>query len=116
LDRLGDTGEVALWLFLKLLLEQREKHFLFFRTRLVEERRVAGLRLQAEMHVHGGVTAVVEDHVGMATAMPVEQLCGVIPVFGQALTLDGEYRNAGCGDRGGRMILRRIDVAGNPAD
>ena len=63
LDALGDLGEVALRLFLELLLEQREEHFLFFRTRLVQERGVAVLGAQAEMDVHGGVAAVVEDHV-----------------------------------------------------
>ncbi len=48
--------------------------------------------------------------------MPVEQLGGVIPVFVQRLALDGEHRNAGRGDRGGGVILRRVDVARDPAD
>src|SRR5579859_6833634 len=94
LDRLGDAGEVALRLLLELLLEQREEDFLLFRAGLVEEGRVAVLSLEAEMHVHGGVAAVIEDHVGMATAMPVEQLGGVIPVVLEALALYREHRNA----------------------
>ena len=68
------------------------------------------------MHQHGGVAAVVEDHVGGAAAVPVEQLGGVVPVFVQALALQGEDRDAGGGDRGGGVVLGRIDVAGDPAD
>ena len=83
---------------------------------LVEEVDVAVLGAQAVMHQHGGVAAVVEDHVGRAAAMPVEQLCGVVPVFGEALALHREHGNAGRGDRGRGVILRRIDVAGDPAD
>ena len=86
------------------------------RARLVEERHVAVLGAQAVMHQHGGVAAVIEDHVGRAAAVPVEQLCGVVPVFVEALALHREHRNAGRGDRGGGVILRRIDVAGDPAD
>ena len=112
---LASLGEVALRLFLELLLEQREEHFLFLGARLVEERGVAVLGAQAEMHVHGGVAAVVEDHVRVTAAVPVEQLGGVVPVVLQALALDREHRNAGRGDRGGGVILRRIDVARHPA-
>ena len=83
LDALGDLGELALRLFLELLLEQREEHFLFFRSRLVEELDIALLGAQAEMDKHGGIAAVVEDHVGRAAAVPVEQLCGVVPIFRQ---------------------------------
>ena len=72
-DVLGDLGEITLRLFLQELLDQREEHFLFFRLRLVEELDVAVLGAQAVMHQHGGVAAVIEDHVGRAAAVPVEQ-------------------------------------------
>jgi hypothetical protein len=52
----------------------------------------------------------------MTAAVPVEQLGRVIPVFGERLALDGEHRNAGGRDRRRRMVLGRIDVAGNPAN
>ena len=46
---------------------------------LVEEGGVALLGAQAEMHQHGGVAAVVEDHVGHAAVVPVEQLARCSP-------------------------------------
>ena len=120
LNGLGHPGEVALRLFLELLLEQREENLFFLRLRLVEEGGVAILGAQAKMHVHRGVAAVVEDHVGKQIftrfcAMPVEHLRGVVPVILQALALDGEHRHAGGCDCGGGVVLRRIDVARNPA-
>ena len=114
-DVLGDLGEVALRLLLQDALDEREEHFLFLGARLVEERGVALLGAHAEMHEHRGVAAVVEDHVRRAAAVPVEQLGGVVPVVLQRLALHGEHRNARRRDRGGGMVLRRIDVARNPA-
>ncbi len=114
-DVLGDLGEPALRLFLQKLLDQREEHLLFLRLGLVEERGVAVLGAQAEMHEHRGVAAVVEDHVRGAAAVPLEQLGGVVPVVLQALALDREHRHAGGRDRGGGVVLRRIDVARHPA-
>ena len=96
-------------------LIKREEDFLFFRIVLVEEHGIVVLGAIALMHEHGGVTAVVENHVGGAAAVPVEQLGGVIPIVLQAFTLDREHRNAGSGNRGGGVILRRIDVARDPA-
>ena len=112
---LASLREVALRLFLERALEQREEDFLFLGLGLVEERGVAVLGAHAEMHEHGGVAAVVEDHVRGAAAVPFEQLGGVVPVVLQALALDREHRNAGGGDRCGGMVLRRIDVARHPA-
>ncbi len=40
----------------------------------------------------------------------------VFPVIFQALALDGEDRRAASGDRGGGVVLRRIDVARGPAE
>ena len=57
----------------------------------------------------------VEDHVRHAAVMPLEDLAGVLPVVGEALALDGEDGGACSGDRGGGMILSRIDVARAPA-
>ncbi len=115
-DVLGNLAEPALRLFLQHPLDQREEDFFLFAVVLIEEHGVAALGAHALMHEHGGVAAVIEDHVGRAAAMPVEQFCGVVPVLLEALALHRKHRNAGRGDRGGGMILRRIDVAGDPAD
>ena len=109
-------GEPALRLLLEQALDEREEDFLLLRARLVEEGDVALLGAQAEMDQHGGVAAVVEDHVRHAAAMPVEQLGGVVPVLLQGLALIGEDRDAGGGDGGGGVVLGRVDVAGDPAD
>jgi phosphocarrier protein len=92
-----------------------EEDFLFLRIVLVEEYGVMVFGAVALVHEHGGVAAVVEDHVRRAAAVPLEQLGGVVPVILQALALDGEHRNAGGRDRGGGMALGRIDVARHPA-
>jgi hypothetical protein len=47
--------------------------------------------------------------------MPVEEAVGVVPVLLQRFALEAK---TGClrGDRGGRVVLRGVDVAGGPAD
>ena len=115
LDVLGEVGEVALRLLLQDALDQREEDLFFFRIVLIEEHGVAVLGAQALMHEHGGVAAVVQNHVRRAAVMPVEQFGGVVPIILQRLALDGEHRNAGSGDRGGGVVLGRIDVARHPA-
>ncbi len=39
------------------------------------------------MDEHGRIAAIIEDHVGNAAALPVEELRGEIPVFFQRLAL-----------------------------
>ena len=82
-------------------LDQRVEDLFFLRRMLVEEGGVAAFGAHAEMDEQRGVAAVIEDHVGDAAAVPIEQLGGVVPVFGERLALDREDRNAGRGDRGG---------------
>ena len=71
---------------------------------------------EAVVDQHGGVAAVIEDHVGEAAAVPVEQARGVVPVLGQGFALVGEHGDAGSGDGRGGVVLGREDVAGDPAD
>ena len=73
------------------------------------------LGLHAEMQQQRGVAAVVEDHVRPAAIRPFENAVGVIPVVFKRLALDREHRRAAGGDRGGGVILRRVDVARGPA-
>jgi hypothetical protein len=62
------------------------------------------------------VAAVVQDHVRQAAVAPVEQTGGEVPVLFQGLALVGEDGDARGGDRGGGVVLGRVDVAGHPAD
>ncbi len=68
------------------------------------------------MDQHGGVAAVVEDHVRRAAVRPFEDAVGIIPIVLEALALDREHRRSGRGDRSGGVVLGRIDVARRPAD
>ena len=64
----------------------------------------------------GGVAAVVEDEVGGAAVVPLEDAMGVVPVFFEGLALGGEDRGAFGGDGGGGVVLGGEDVAARPAD
>ena len=97
------------------LLDGREQHLFLFVGRVVEHGEV-GFGLHAEMQQQGGVAAVVEDHVGPAAAGPLEDAMGVFPVVVERLAFDGEDRRAAGRHRGRGVILRRVDVAGRPAD
>ncbi len=115
LDGFCELGEPALRLLFQHPLDQREENFFFLVIVLIEEHGVAVFGAHALMHEHGGVTAVVENHVRHAAAVPIEQPGGVVPIIVQALALDREDRRAGSGDRCGGVILGRIDVARHPA-
>ena len=97
------------------LLDLRKKDLFFFAAGL-RQHVLAGFRARADQDVHGGVAAVVEDHVRRAAVGPLEDLVCVVPVFLERFALDGEDRDAGLGDCRRGMILRREDVAGGPAD
>ena len=68
------------------------------------------------MHQERCVAAVVEDHVGRAAVFPFEDAVGVVPILFQCFALEGEDGDAGGGDRGGGVVLRRVDIARGPAD
>ena len=112
----GGAAAVEPRIGLEALLDRGEEDFLFLVGRLVEEGDVALLGAQAEMDQQRGVAAVVEDHVRRAAVAPFEDAMGVVPIFLEALALDGEHRRAGGGDGGRGVVLRRIDVARGPAD
>ena len=101
---------------LEALLDRGEQHFLFLVGRFFEEGDIAALGAQAEMDQQGGVAAVVQNHVRRAAVGPFEDAMGIIPIVLQALALAREHRRAGGGDRGGGVVLRRIDVARGPAN
>jgi hypothetical protein len=51
----------------------------------------------------------------VAAVGPLEDPVRIVPILGERLALDREYGGAAGGDCGGRVILRRVDVAGGPA-
>ena len=114
-DVLGDL-RVPAGLLLQPLLDRGEEDLFLLVGRLVEKGGVALLGAHAEMDEQGGVAAVVEDHVRRAAVGPLEDAVGVVPIVLEALALEGEHRDAGGGDRRRGVVLRRVDVAGGPAD
>ena len=54
---------------------------------------------------HGGVAAVIQDHIGRATVMPFHDFVCERPVLIQGFALEGEDRNAGIRNGGGGMVL-----------
>ena len=76
-----------------------------------------GLRLglRAEMKQQRRVAAVIQDHVGELILRPFEDLVGELPVLFERLAFVGEYRSASGCNRGGGVVLSRVDVARGPA-
>ena len=70
---------------------------------------------------HGGVTAIIENHVGLFVA-PIEGAGGAPPVFFQRFAFPREHGNplwaiGGSGadrDRGGSVVLGGVNIAGCP--
>jgi hypothetical protein len=60
----------------------------------------------------GRVAAVVDDELWTLAVGPGEGGFSAIPVFLEGLSLPGENRNSGSGDRRGGVVLGREDVAG----
>jgi hypothetical protein len=101
--------------FRRFLIEAK-KYRSLLRARLVEISEVRPLGLRAEtMDIHGGVAAIVEDHVGGAAVGHSKMLVGVVPVFFQLSPLTANTGVPAFGDRGGGVVLRREDVARGPA-
>ncbi len=99
----------------KTLLDLGEEDLFFFRAR-IGQHVLAGFGACAEQDIHGGVAAVVQDHVGETAIGPLEDLVGVFPVFRQRLALYGVDRDAGGRDGCGGVVLRGEDVARGPAN
>ena len=104
------------WLLLQYLFDKGEEYFFFLVRRFIEERLIAFFGAKSVVHEHGGVAAVIEDHIWGAAIAPLEDLAGVIPILGQCLALDSEHGDPRGGNCRGGVILGRIDVARGPAD
>ncbi len=88
---------------------------LFFLAGRVRDDGSILLGLAAQVQQQCRVAAVVEDHVGVAAIGPLEDTVRVVPVVVERFALDGEHGRAGGRDRGGGVVLRRIDIAAGPA-
>ena len=95
-------------------LDRLEQLDFLFRGR-VRQAALVLLRLRAQVQQQRGIAAVVEDHVAVAVVGPLEDAVRVVPVVGQRLALDRKHGGAVGGNRGGGVILGRIDVAAGPA-
>ena len=91
----------------------KERLFLF-RGRFTQNRRI-GFGFLTEHKIERRVAPVIENHVRQLTIRPLENPVTEIPILFQRLTLVGKHRGPCIGNRGGRMILGRIDVAARPA-
>ncbi len=114
----GDgRGEVARAIF-EETSQRRREHFFFLVGR--GEQGLASLDPRAPQSEHRGVAAIVKDQIagliGVGLGRPVENSDDIVPIFLERLALDREHRHARHGDRGGRVVLSRINVARCPAD
>jgi hypothetical protein len=71
----------------------------------------ASLGTRTQQDIHGGITAIIEDHVGWLTIRPVKGLVNKGPVFFEGFALMGKNRNTGISNRGGGMILGGENIA-----
>ena len=109
LDGVTLAGEPALALR-AALFDLRLQEFLFLAAWRGKDV-LSGLGARTEQDIHGGVAAIIENHVGGAAVRPVEDTVDIFPVFGKRLALLSEHWHTGSGDGGGGLILGREDVA-----
>ena len=123
LDGFGDLGPLGL-VGLEAVADQRQEHLVLVGVVVLAGRNDAGLlELRAAQHQHGGVAAVVEDHVGRL-ARPGEHLLGGPPVLLEASRPSTRRPGrpwaprrcrAGRRRRRGGVVLGGEDVARRPA-
>ncbi len=99
-------------------LERRQQGPLLLVTGLARiGHRALLLELHALVDQQRQVAAVVQQQVRPLAVLEALHLGqDVVPVVLQRLALPGEDRNAARGDRGGGLVLGRVDVAARPGD
>src|SRR3546814_17460824 len=92
-----------------LSLQHGAEDFFFFIRR--REKRLARFNTSAPERKHGGVTAIVQDHVaGLVARTPIEDALYIIPIFLKGLTLYGENGNALSRKGSGGVVLGRENI------
>src|SRR5271165_2396554 len=112
----GGVAAVPAGLRLQPRLDRGVKHLFFLVRGGVEELHIALLGAKPQMDEERRVAAVVEDHVRRTPVRPFEDAVGKVPIILEAFSFNRKHRRPGRGDRGGGVVLGRIDVAGGPAD
>src|SRR3546814_1744435 len=75
------------------------------------EKRLARFNTSAPERKHGGVAAIVQDHVaGLVARTPIEDALYIIPIFLKGLTLYGENGNALSRNGSGGVVLGRENI------
>ncbi len=117
-DDLGALAGVPGGVHGQLGLDGGKQDGFFFAAGVVQHGDVF-CRTLAQVHEHGGIAAIVQDHVGAfafgARRAEVKNAVGVVPVVDQRFALDGEHGRAGFGNGCGGVVLRGEDVAAGPA-
>src|SRR3546814_6893770 len=81
------------------------------------EKRLARFNTSAPERKHGGVAAIVQDHVaGLVARTPIEDALYIIPIFLKGLTLYGENGNALSRNGSGGVVLGRENITRCPTN
>ncbi len=93
---------------------ERALEFDLFRVFRIGQR-CPSLQFCSQKREHGGVAAIVQDHVAGFMVTPVEDAVDIIPILTEAFAFDGEDGQARGRNRRRRMVLGRENVARCPA-
>ena len=97
------------------VLKQILDHLLFLAARRSADPVGSVLHFIALVNEQSRIATVINDQLRTKALRVHQRLPGAPPIFFERLTLPRKYRNARRRDRRRRMILRRENVAGNPA-
>src|SRR5262249_52407774 len=92
-------------LVLEPLLDGGEQDLLFLVGGAIEQSGFALFGAHAEMDEQRGVAAVIEDEIGRAAVVPLENAMLVVPIVLERLAFDRKHRSAARSDRCRGMVL-----------
>ena len=74
------------------------------------------LGTRAQVQQPRRVTPVIDNHIGVLPAGPLEDAMGVVPIFLERFALVGKHGGSARGDRGCSVVLGRKYVARGPSN